>query len=204
MNKKIVLYASALMLMIPVPGRFAYGIILTLLFNLVFLAGTSFVFAVRKYITGTMQSVVIMTFLIGMSVFLKDILIFIFPVIVLQLGVLLYFPALSVFILTAVNRKGSSTLQEAISMNMKDSGCFSLFALIYMLLRDIAGYGSISFPGFNGILAVQFINSAKIPFMCFLASLPGTIISSTVMAVLYIHVQKMFTIIERAGITDEK
>jgi hypothetical protein len=204
MNKKLLAYISTLTMLIPVPGRFAYGILLVIVFNLVLISGTLFLDVVKKFANNNLQTVIMAAFLIGVSVFIRGIFIFLFPVIVLQLGVLLYFPALSVFVISAMHNKEEKDLKANLMQNIASGSIYSLLALLFMFFRDILGYGCISIPVLNGIAEIRFINTAKIPVMCFFASLPGTITLSTVAVVVFIHILKKIEIMEHAGVINDK
>ena len=55
---------------------------------------------------------------------------------------------------------------------------FSAFALLFFLIRDVCGYGTITFPGRKDLVCLTLLaaNADGIHFGVFLASIPGAVL----------------------------
>ncbi len=197
-------YVFALLpMLLPVPGRFALGLICIIIFNLVLASGCLFQHALHALKMETTQFVLLVPFVVGMSVFAQQLLMIYSPGIALQLGILVHFPALSAFLITILHTVKRDSLIKELSATMVPAGIYSGFAFVFMLFRDIFGYGGISFPVPSGIRELIFFDTAKLPFMQFAATIPGTLIISMLIFVFYSHCRRKMIIIKRAGLTDE-
>src|SRR5574344_1867518 len=127
--------AISLTLLIPVAGRFAYAIIIVLSLNLSMIFGTLFRKLVYKIHLQNLQPVLMAVFLIGIAILYKQILIIYSPVIALTLGFSIYMSAFSSFMIGCLYKKSDKSLSTEMSINMKASSKFSLFTLLFFLVR---------------------------------------------------------------------
>lgn len=195
-NNLYVFVAASLALLVPAPGRLAFGIILILSLNITMLIGTLF----RKLISilkfDDLQSVLVAMMLVCVTMLQKLLLTFYNPVYALTLGFLLYLPSLSSFLIGYFFDPSREPLILELKDNMSQSLRFSLFALILFFLRDIFGYGTITFPASKGLLSIDL--SVK-PFLLqignFVASIPGTLVLVGLVIVFQLHIMRKMRII---------
>ena len=187
----------SLALLVPVPGRLSYGLVLILEMNLLMLTGTLFCRFIHYLHFDALQDMLVAVFLIFMSVLFKQFIILYSPLVALTLGFQIYLPAVSSFILGNLYEAQMSSLLEDVKKNMLRSGEFSLFAFIMFLFRDLFGYGSISLPYPKGVLELIFIKDFKYSFIgAFWASIPGALMFTALVVILLSHIENKFDIIK--------
>lgn len=183
-NELFLYLIISLSMLIPVPGRFAYGIVILLLFNILMLLGTLFRNAVHLWGLDDMEAVLLVSVLITISILYKQLLILVSPLMALSLGICIYMPALSSFLIGYLYEKENGSLSHQIIVNCKISVKFSLFALAIFLFRDICGYGTITFPMHNGIFEIFINTHEKSIVSVFWASIPGAMILAAILVLL--------------------
>ena len=176
MTKNIFTYLSILlMLLIAVPGRFAYGLCILLILLVVFLCGSFFKKLIYKLGIQDMQIVLISIFLIAITVILRQILILFCPIIALTMGYAIFLPAISAFLLNSLyERKRVSPVE--INNTMRQVLYFSGWMLLTFLVRDIIGFGTVTFPGYQDLAVIYIIKSmpSGVSAGTALASIPGS------------------------------
>ncbi|HBG66779.1 MAG TPA: hypothetical protein DDW78_09945 [Treponema sp.] len=178
MNKNtIYIYMMASMAMlVPFPGRLAYGIILVILLNLLMLSGTLFRRLVSLLSLDNLLSVLIAVLLVSEAVIFKQLLVLYSPLMALTLGFSLFLPAVSSFLIGSLYQPGAGQLYADILSNLKQSGLFSLYALFIFLVRDIFGYGTLSLPSRTGLVQLQVLPAKSGGIGMFWASVPGALL----------------------------
>ena len=74
----------------------------------------------------------------------------------------------------------ATLLRDAIrrlERNMNAASLFSGFALAFFLLRDIVGFGTITYIGLRGIAEKVLFDSERIAVASFFATIPGSLIA---------------------------
>lgn len=168
---------AALALLVPVPGRFAYGLVLMIALNVFMLAGTLFKRLVFVLHLDDMLQLLIAVLLVSLSIIFKQVLILVSPVMALVIGYVIYMPAVSSFLIGYLYHKTELSLFAELSYNMKQSLIFSAFALLIFFFRDIFGYGTITLPSKSGLAFItlgSFYKSTGIGV--FWASIPGALV----------------------------
>ena len=179
MRKRFVpLYFSAsLACMIPFPGRFAYGLILVAeVFMLVF-AATLLRDAIRKLEFVRIGNLLFMSFIVSLTMLFRQILTALLPLAALTLGFALYVPAVSAFVAGFVPSDETTGVKSILKRNMSAAALFSCFALAFFLLRDIVGFGTITYIGPRGIAEKVLFDSGRIASVSFFATIPGALIA---------------------------
>ena len=159
MTKNIITYLSILlMLLIAVPGRFAYGLCILLIMLIVLLCGSLFKKLIYKLGIQDLQLVLMSVFLVAITVVLKQMLILFCPIMALTMGYAIFLPALSAFLLNNLyeNKKASSV---ELSGSMRQALYFSGWMLLIFLVRDLIGFGTITFPGYKDLAVIYIIKS---------------------------------------------
>ncbi|MBQ9238308.1 MAG: hypothetical protein IJ191_03210 [Treponema sp.] len=180
--------AAALMMIVPAPGRFAVGILLAIELNLLMLTGTYFRSAVSRLRLGYISDALVILFLVCATMFYRQLLVIIIPEAALQLGFILYLPAVSSYCLEGIFSVKSAQLSERLPACLHDSLRYSLGMLLFFLFRDIAGYGTISYPTTLGIDELVLFDASRVSAFSFFATIPGTLIvlAGAVIAVLFV------------------
>ena len=176
-NTLSVYLMASLAMLVPFPGRFAYGIILVAFMYVSMIMMSLFQNLVYRLSLEKLLSVLTAVFLISESIFFKQLLIMYSPVMALTLGFVIYIPAVASFFITRLYRPNKPSVAADLSENLKYCGGFSVFALFIFLFRDIFGYGSVSFPSRTGIAQIILSSSVdKVHVGTFWASTPGAIL----------------------------
>lgn len=176
-NTLSVYLMASLSMLVPFPGRFAYGIVLVIAMYASMIFMTLFQNLIYKFSLESLLSALTAVFLITESVFFKQLLIMYSPVMALTLGFVIYIPAVASFFVMRLYRPNVSSIVADLSQNIRYCGGFSLFSLCIFLFRDIFGYGTISFPSRTGIVQLVIFSSAeKVHAGSFWASMPGAVL----------------------------
>ena len=195
------LIASILAMLVPAPGRFVYGVTLILELNLLMLFATLSVSLVKKIKMEELNTVLVLTIIISGAIFFRQIMIMIQPEVMLTLGYLVYLMPVSVFLMGYVFNNMEQTLQERLKLNMLHIFTFSIYALLFFLLRDLAGYGTFTFFGKNHqIYEKIIIPSEYIGIFQILASIPGALILSSLLLFIHIFIRNKFEIVKNAEV----
>ena len=137
--------------------------------------------------------------IIATTILFRQIMIMIQPEVMLTLGYIIFLMPVSVFMIGYVFINEEKTLKEKLRFNMIHILTFSLYALLFFLLRDIAGYGTFTFYGPNHqIYEKVLIVSDKIGVLSVFASLPGAFILSAVLLFIHLYVRNKFAIVRKA------
>lgn len=188
--------ASSLAILVPVPGRFAYGIILLVLFNIQMLL-TSFVFhAVEHLNLQVLRNSIIAFALVAITVFFKQVLIIFCPVAALTLGFCIYLPALTSAVIEFFFAEYKKGVKKHAFLTLKKSLIMSAFCLLIFLLRDIVGFGTITFPLWKKIAVFHFpFNPDSVSASIFFATIPGSLVFISVILSFYIFFCKKMNMI---------
>ena len=198
-NLYFVFIAASFALLSAVPGRLAYGLPLIIELNLLMAASRAFYSFVKKFDMGNLSDILAVSFIVFMTILFKQFLILFSPVIALTLSFCLYIPALSVFLLASVFQNQ----QNSTASFFETMVWFSVFALLFFLLRDILGYGTLSLPIPNGIKESYLFNSYDTAFLSFFATIPGALLVLLLCMSFLLTVQLKMNAIEKAGLADE-
>lgn len=187
-------------LLIPVPGRFVFGITLILELNIVMVLGTLVCALIKKLKLENLKSTILLFMNISISILFKQILAIFQAEVVLTLGFLIYIPAVSLFIISYIHENSDLPLKEALVINQLHAVSFSIFSLFYFLFKDLVGFGTFTFYGANHqIFEKVIINKDSIGLSAFLASIPGSFLLSAVIIYILLFIKNKFKIISKQG-----
>ena len=205
MNKKsIYVYISAtLVLLVPAPGRFACGILLVLELNVLMFVGTLLRSAVKQLNLVHLGTILLISMLVAFTMLMRQCIALVVPAAALQLGFVMYLPTVSSFLIGYIFGDESLSLHQAMARNMTHVFFYSIFALFFFLMRDILGFGTITFVTSRGIVEKVLFNSSRITLMTFFASIPGALVCTAVILMLYVFIVAKFKIIENAERSDD-
>lgn len=204
MNKYLyyIFTAISFALLIAAPGRFAFGIIICV--ELFFLLLISFIFSflTKKLHIEELNSIFTVIGLVFSTVLYKQIIMWLFPLIALQMSFVFYLPAVSSYVIGVVYNNIEQSTKVSLVENMKIVGIFSIFALIFYAIRDVFGYGTFTLPSAAGLIEKIIFDTDSFSWATILASIPGALILVSVSILIFIFVQNKFKIIKRAGDSD--
>lgn len=200
MNKKsiYVYIAATLAMIVPAPGRFACGIILVLELNLLMLVGTLVKAFIYRFNLRTTGNVLLLSVMIAATMFIRQILVITVPDMAVQLGFVLYLPTVSSFLIGYMFGEEQQSLGRAVSRNMLHSLSYSVFALVFFLFRDVAGFGTITLLTSHGVYEKVLFDSGKISALVFFATIPGALVCTAGILILYVYIINKFEIVEKA------
>ena len=201
MNRNIVFMyiAVSLVMLVPVPGRLYYGIPVIMVLNLLMVLTTLFSKFMDFFKFYTLKPICILLMLVGITIFARQLLILYSPMIALTMGFIIYMPAIAVLMLGRFFDNRGMQLKMALSGNMRESGFFSIYAFVFFLLRDIVGYGTISFPIPSGIFKLELPTLSYFSPFTFWASIPGALVLSGLLIAALSFIRKYCGILERSA-----
>lgn len=178
MNKKmpIMYLCTALVTLVPIAGRLYYGIPVIVLINFLMLTTTLFDYGLCVLKIDSLKKTYLIMFLVGMVIFFRQILIFYSPMVALGLGFMMYIPIAEVLLLGDFFSERKENLATSLKQNMRASLIFSLYVFMFFLLREIIGYGTISFPTPSGMYKIVFPSFFTLSPFIFFASIPGALV----------------------------
>lgn len=176
-NDLFIYLLLSLSMLVFVPGRFAYGLILILEYNFILLLGILFSNLIYILHLEDLKNICLAIGIIFFAVLYKLFVRLYSPLIAFNLGILFYMPPLSVFVLGNIYSKNQETsLVNQLKTTMQKSLFFTVFALIFYILRDLFAYGTISLPSIHGVYELFVIKEMKYSFIgIFFASIPGAL-----------------------------
>mgnify|MGYP000990770829 CR=1 FL=1 len=180
MKEKIfIMYiASILAVLIPVPGRLAYGIILAFTFIVLFFSSILLNFLLDKYIELPIKWIITPLFFVFIVTVIQCLLSIFLPVLSMQISFVLYIQVFSFYMINILKNIQGSTLKERIKSQLPQCIWYTVSALLFSLIRDILGYGTITFPSSKGLYSIKLFSVQSFPLMNFFASIPGAAILS--------------------------
>lgn len=201
MTKKAVsVYMAATCSMVIVaPGRLVCGIIFAVEIFLLMLFGILFKALMKKLKLHKLMQFCMLLFVVYFTLLFKNLLILFMPEIALQMGFLLFLPTISTFTTVFLLDKTDSTLKETFIKDFPLTFLFAGYILLFSLIRDIFGYGTISLPGAGRHIEIVIFNHPGISVMSFIATIPGALILTSLLLSLYLHLEKKYHILIKAG-----
>lgn len=181
-NKRLIIYISSILaVLIPCPGRLASGIILAVSFDITFILTTMLNFLFFKLNLHKSVKVLLPLSVVSLVTVFKLILMLISPLNALQLSFIFYLQAFSIYVIF-LNSSETENLDFKLSLKKMLVNClwFTGFILGFSLLRDVLGYGTLSFPVTSGINQIKLFDINSCTFLNFFASTPGAAIISAV------------------------
>ena len=198
-KKMYALITASIALLVPAPGRFAYGLILVVLLMLLVTLGTVFRYWFPKLSLTQLLPALLAVMLISVVVLYKQLIILYAPFTALVMGFTLYLPALSAFVISTVHHPSEQSLAAQVHQNGIVALKFSITALAFFLFRDIFGFGTITFPTHTGLWELQLIQGADKNYLgTFWASVPGALIIIACVTALLSFVSRHFAEVEEA------
>lgn len=198
-NNRIIYYyiASCLSILVPVPGRFAYGIILLFLFNLQMLFASLIFHAVEHLSLQILRNSIIAFALIATTVLYKQLLIIYCPIMALTLGFCLYLPALTSCVIEFFFSEYKKGVKARAFLTVKRSLLMSALCLLFFLFRDIAGFGTLTLPLWKKMFIIHLpFSTDSVSAASFFATIPGSLVLVSIVLSCYIVFCKKMRLIK--------
>lgn len=191
-----VFVSTALSMLIPAPGRFVYGVTLVLELNFLILLSLLTNSLLKKMNIKQENSIMILFSVIFGTVLFKEIITLINPEVMLALGFIIYLMPISYFFLGYIFTDTQLPFNNRLRFTFSHILTFSIYALLFFLLRDIGGYGTITFFGPNyQIIEKILLNPETLGPLTFIATIPGALILSSLVLFMHIFFRNNFSIL---------
>ena len=178
--KKFLIYiGTTLAIVLPFPGRIAYGIFALLHFNVSVVLLMLMFYAINLLNVKFLRLGICSLELVALTILYKQLLVIFCPVAALTIGFSVYLPAVSAVVITIFNLRIKNSIKESCLDKLKKSLSISAFCFIIFVLRDILGFGTITLPNWQSLLVIKI---PEIPFlagnsfMSFFATIPGCMV----------------------------
>ena len=205
MNKYLyyIFTAISFALLIAAPGRFAFGIIVC--FELFFLLFVSFIFSffTKKLHVEELNSIFTVIGLVFSTILYKQIIMWLFPLVALQMSFVFYLPAVSSYVIGIIYNNINQSTKVSFIENIKIVSTFTIFVLLFYAIRDVFGYGTFTLPTASGLIENVIFETDSFSCATILASIPGALVLVSISILIFIFVQNKFKIIKRAGDSDD-
>lgn len=204
-KKSVYIYiAASIAILVPVPGRFVYGITMILELLLLMAAGTSVQFLTKKYGYEKINTVITLFVLLCVVIVYRNIIAALQSEVALTLGFCFYLPAFSSFMIGFMFTESNEGNVKTLLNNLYSSLKCSAFALVFFLIRDVFGFGTLTFFGKNhSIVEVVLFDESKISPFSFLASIPGGLFLAAIILFVFILLRKRFYIFHRFFVSNK-
>lgn len=196
--------AICLAVFMPFPSRFGYGIIAVLSMNFYMLIVCLVGKLIEKIKLSSLRPVCVLFTLVCTAVFFRQLVIFYSPITALTLGFLLYLPIMAVLMICDCLENDILPLKDSLKGNLLVTGKISLFILLFFLIRDIAGYGTITLPIPSGLLKIYLPQILSFSPSVFFATIPGGLVLAGLFLALMTLVQRKCNIISRSSELQEE
>lgn len=202
MTKKLfLLYMTAVFAMTSAsPGRFACALALALEIFVLMIVEVLFSRLIKALKIERVYRISMLCMNVFFIMLTRQIVMFISPETALQLGFVLYFPAASAFVTVAELRRNTEPLFSALKTSVLPAAFFAAYTVLFGLLRDIAGFGTVSFFTAAGLHEKVIFAADKISFLSFAATIPGAIILNALIAYALSLIENKLKILERTGV----
>lgn len=181
------------------PGRFVCGFIIA--FEIIFLMVTGDLFrALLKTLKlEKMNQSLLLVFVVYLTIMMKEILKFIMPMMALQMGFLLFLPAISTFTTVFLLEENNNSLSENLRSDFPAAFLFAAYILLITIIRDIFGYGTFTLPKLGSPLEFVIFNPISVSSMTFLATIPGALVLTSLLLALFLFLENKIHILQKVG-----
>ena len=199
-KKAISIYMAATCAIgIVAPGRFVCGLVIAVEIFLLMILGDLFRSLLKTLKLEEMQQVLLLMFVVYITVMVKQLLKLLMPELALQMGFLLFLPAISTFTTVFLISEDSLSLQERLRSDFPAALLFASYILLVSIIREILGYGTFTLSHIGEPLEFVIFNPSSVSAMTFLATIPGALILTSLLLALFLFVENKFYILQKAG-----
>ncbi|MGN0728348.1 hypothetical protein [Treponema sp.] len=201
-KKEIYLYIPlSFAFLLPVPGRFAFGLVMIIELYLMSVCEILFKKLTLKFFNRELHNVITMIVLVSMCILFRQFMILFSPLVAFVMGIAFFMPALTSFVMGSWYSDSVLPLPQELCAALKKCSMFSVFAAVFFLIRDIFGYGTVSFPYPGGVFEIQLFGMKDSFFLfSFLASIPGAVVLLLLFSAVFFKAVSVFEIIETSRV----
>lgn len=193
--------AAYIAILIPLPGRFIFGITLFIEFLLLTVIGTLITSLIKKLKLEEIKSFLLIITLVSFSILFRQILVLLYPEIPLILGYYIFLPSISMILLHYLFDNSKELLPIQLRKNILNILVFCISGLLFCLFRDLAGYGTFTFFGKNHqIFEKVILKSADPGIFSFISSIPGALILSGILLFIQLVFNNKMRILKNAEV----
>lgn len=197
-NASFLFTASCLSLFVPVPPRFAYGLVLVLCANVIVFS-VILLHAFIDYL-GITKGKTLFSLIgtMGITVLLYALLTLWSPLTAFTLGFIIYLIPVSSVISDTVFTPQPSSLRDEIRKGAKLSLLISLLGLSFFALRELFSYGSLSLPARTGLRILWIFGNFRSSPVFFWSAIPGALILLALLLTVLMFVYRRYEGVEEA------
>ena len=175
-NASFLFTASCLSLFVPVPPRFAYGLVLVLCANIIVFS-VILLHAFGNYASLTKgKTLFSLIGTMGITVLLYALLTLWSPLTAFTLGFIIYLIPVSSVISDTVFAPQPFSLRDEMRKGAKLSLLISSLGLSFFALRELFSYGSLSLPARTGLRILWIFGNFRSSPVFFWSAIPGALI----------------------------
>lgn len=182
------------------PGRFVCGLVLAFEMFILMIMEILFSKLVKILKIEKLYKITMLSSAVFLVMLIRQLTALIAPEIALQMGFVIYFPAISVFVNVLYNKPDETSLKEILKSNILPSLIFAAYTALFSLMRDILGFGTISFFSNSGISEIILFSADRISILSFIATIPGAVIFTALIVYIFSNLENKFKILEKAGV----
>ncbi len=195
--------ATTCVMAIAAPGRFYVGLLLSLEILFLMIVVTLFRFFIGFIKLKNLEAISLCTFIVSCAMFFKEFLAFLMPAMALQLSFVIFLPAVSTFPLCFLLDDKERSVKETLRLNIVPIAISSGYVICISFLRDILGYGTITFPSFGKVIEIVIFKGERITLLSFIATIPGALLLSSVLLMVYLLFEKKIDILKKVGFEND-
>lgn len=187
-------------LVVVAPGRFVAGLLLAMELVLLLIFASLFRNLLKFLKLGLLFIPSLLLFIVFGTMFYRQILLLWMPDIALQLGFVIYLPAISPFSTVFLFDEKDLSVKDEIQAVIKPALIAACYTIVFSLVRDVLGYGTITLPGIGRMNEIVLFPSQNITSFTFLATIPGALVMSSLFLALYLAIERKIKILKEAGV----
>ncbi|MGP1601381.1 hypothetical protein [Treponema sp.] len=190
--------ASCLILLVPVPPRFAFGIVFILCAAVIVLAAVMLkalieYIGVKKY-----KNLLFMPGILAVTLFLYALVGLWSPVTAFTFGFIMYILPVSLFMNASVFADEHCSLKEMLIRELKNCAVLSVSGLFFFAARELLAYGTLSLPVRSGLQVFGILKGLGFFPVFFWATIPGALVLLAFLLVALAAVYRRYGIKEDA------
>ncbi len=200
-RKEFFRLACVLAVLIPVPGRLAYGIITVLLLIWVMLFGSLLKIVIQMLHLEDFEQISLLAVLTALVTVFRQLLTLFSPVISLTMSFSVYIIGFSCIVmggLFASGERGQISLPRLLHRNIKTAAGLIPSVLGFYALRDLFGYGSLTLPAASRLLEWKIMNTGGSSGIGFWGTAGGAFILLGIFLGAYLFCTRKLRIAERS------
>lgn len=178
MTKKImyIYIVACLSMFVPSPPRFAYGIVLLLIANIVILLTIPAKATIEKLNIEKYKMTLLLLIGLSLTLFCHQILTLFSPIMALSVGFVVYLIPGSSLLTSFILAEKTKSISIAYTESLKTIKNLTLLGLLFFLLREFFAFGTISLPGRDGIIILDLPLHFLSAYSFFWSTIPGALV----------------------------